>query len=73
MYLYIHRGAPADLAEDVKRLSDDVLNHISIYRRYIHTHTYITLSHSSPPSRGQASCSALHGRVTHANSATGLG
>jgi len=30
------------------------------------------LSHSSPPSRGQASCSALHGRVTHANSATGV-
>jgi len=33
-----------------------------MYRR---THT--------PPPRGRASCSALHGRVTHANSATGLG
>jgi len=30
------------------------------------------LPHSSPPSRGQASCSALHGSVTHADSATGL-
>jgi len=31
------------------------------------------LSHSSLPSRGQASCSVLYGRVTHANSTTGLG
>jgi len=30
------------------------------------------LSHSSPPSRGQASLSGLDGRVTHANSATKL-
>jgi len=33
----------------------------------------ILIISSSPPSRGQASCSGLHGRVTHANSATGLG
>jgi len=31
------------------------------------------LSHSSPPPRGQASCNLLHGRVTRANSASGLG
>jgi len=33
----------------------------------------LTLPHSSPPSLSQASYCALHGRITHANSATGLG